>query len=100
MSTLLALSAMQRVPEQLAWVSKSAAVAARSTGGIIAGPLLDHYTTTLGEIRATGFLDYWKRQFRPYLKAAASQFAPGRSTLTGRLLDRRGGREGRQGRVG
>ena len=95
MSTILALSAFQKIPGQLAWVSRSAIVAARRTGGVVAGPLLDHYGATLSEIRAVGFLDYWKRQFTPYLRAAAAQFTPDRSTLTGRLLERKLGRDDR-----
>jgi hypothetical protein len=29
---------------------------------------------------------YWVREYRPYLKAAASQFSPRRVTLTERML--------------
>jgi hypothetical protein len=50
--------------------------------------LLDHYDHTLKEIRETGYLAYWTRQFRPYLRAAAEQFSPGRSSLTQRFLRR------------
>jgi hypothetical protein len=92
LSTLLALSALERVPQQLVWASKSAAVATRRAGGLFAGPLLDHYAATLSEIHTEGFLGYWKRQFRPYLRAAAAQFAPDRTTLTDRVLARRGAR--------
>jgi type VI protein secretion system component VasA len=37
----------------------------------------------------TGFLAYWRQEFRPYLRAAASQFAPDHPSLTERLLRRR-----------
>ncbi len=91
-STLMALSALERVPQHLVWASKSAAVAARRAGSVFAAPLLDHYASTLSEIHMEGFFGYWKRQFRPYLRAAAAQFAPDRSTLTDRFLRRRDGR--------
>jgi len=85
-STLMALSAVSRIPENLLWLSRCAKGAARRTGQMMAGVLLDHYSATLQEIRGTGFLTYWLREFRPYLKAAASQFSPRRVTLTERLL--------------
>jgi hypothetical protein len=56
--------------------------------------VLDHYSATLDEIERTGFLAYWKREFRPYLRAAAEQFAPEHGSMTERLMrKRRGGRE-------
>jgi hypothetical protein len=85
-STLMALSAVSRIPENLLWLSRCAKGAARRTGQMMAGVLLDHYSATLQEIRGAGFLTYWLREFRPYLKAAASQFSPRRVTLTERLL--------------
>lgn len=92
LSTVMALSALERIPQSFVWASKSAVVGARRTGSVFAGPLLDHYAATLSEIHMEGFLGYWKRQFRPYLRAAAAQFAPDRSTLTDRFLGGRGGR--------
>jgi hypothetical protein len=86
MSSLLAVSAVGRVPENLRWLSRSARAAARRTGQVMAGALLDHYSLTLGEIRKTGFVAYCSSQFRPYLKAAAAHFARERPTMTGRLL--------------
>ena len=89
LSSLMALSAMQRLPDNLRWLSRSAATAARRTGGVFAAPLLEHYGATLAEIRDTGFITFWKRQFRPYLRGAAVQFSRERSTLTERLFARR-----------
>lgn len=86
LSTVMALSALERVPQQFVWASKSAAIAARRTGSVFAGPLLDHYAATLSQIHMEGYLAYWNRQFRPYLRAAAAQFAPDRTTLTDRVL--------------
>lgn len=91
MSSLLAISAVGRVPENLRWLSRSARTAARRTGQVVAGALLDHYSLTLSEIRKTGFLEYASSQFRPYLKAAAAQFSREKPTLTDRFLGRNRG---------
>lgn len=56
------------------------------TGRLCATALLEHYRDTLAEIRRTGYLAYWVREFRPYLRAAAAQFLPRKRTLTERLL--------------
>jgi hypothetical protein len=88
-SSLMALSAVERLPGGVRWLSKSTVLAARRTGAVLAGPLLDHYGATLSEISARGFLPYWKQQFTPYLQAAAAQFSRDRTTLTDRLLTRR-----------
>ncbi|HUD99141.1 MAG TPA: hypothetical protein VMR62_06165 [Bryobacteraceae bacterium] len=87
-STLLAVAAVSRIPENLLWLSRCAQGAARRTGQIFAGVLLNHYSATMQEIRVTGFAAYWAREFRPYLKAAASQFSPRRVTSTERLMGR------------
>ncbi|MCZ6695974.1 MAG: hypothetical protein O7A63_05455 [Acidobacteria bacterium] len=87
-SSLMALSAIEQVPDRVRWLSRSASVAARRTGSMLAEPLLDHYVTTLGQIRSAGFMPYWKRQFAPYLRAAAAQFSERNLTLTERLLGR------------
>ena len=54
--------------------------------------MLDHYSATLEEIERTGFVAFWKREFRPYLRAAAEQFAPEHVSMTERFMYRRGGR--------
>lgn len=89
LSTLLALSAVAHVPQHLVWLGRSTALAARKTGSFFASALLDHYREALGEIHRTGWLRYWAREFRPYLRAAARQFSPRRKSLTERLM--RGG---------
>jgi hypothetical protein len=68
--------------------SMMAVSAARSTGQVFGRALLDHYTQTLTEIRNVGYATYAARQLRPYVRAALSQFAPARPTLTQRLLGR------------
>jgi len=85
-SSLMAIAAVSRVPADLLWLSRCARGAARRTGQMLAGGMLDHYRSTMEEIRAAGYWNYWVREFRPYLKAAALQFSPKRSSLTERLL--------------
>jgi hypothetical protein len=58
------------------------------TGRIFAQALLDHYRQTLAEIREVGYLTYVGQQLRPYVHAAASQFSPGRRTLTDRVIEK------------
>jgi hypothetical protein len=88
MSSLMALSTLAHVPANLLWLSKAARSAARRTTLTVGGPILDHYSAALQEIAKTGFTAYWAREFRPYLRGAAEQFAPGRVSLTERLLRR------------
>ncbi|MGH9627702.1 MAG: hypothetical protein ACRD7E_05095 [Bryobacteraceae bacterium] len=88
LSSLMALSTVRQLPANLRRLSKSARFAARRTGGVFAGALLDHYRDTLTEIRQEGFLAYWRREFRPYLAGAVAQFAPERISLTQRLLEK------------
>ncbi|HEY1497585.1 MAG TPA: hypothetical protein VGF49_23665, partial [Candidatus Solibacter sp.] len=85
---LLAISTVAHVPANVLWLSRAARSAMRRTGRVLGEAVLDHYTEALTEIARTGFLEYWSREFRPYLKGAAEQFAPGRESLTERLLKR------------
>jgi hypothetical protein len=85
-SSLMAVSAVAHVPGNVLWLSKAARSAARRTGKVLGEALLDHYVDTMSEISEEGFLQYWQREFRPYLRAAAAQFAPGKQSLTERLL--------------
>ncbi len=89
LSSLMALSAVRAVPGNLLWLSRCARTATRRTGQLFAEGLLDHYRITLKEIRDTGYLDYWTREFRPYLRAAAGQFSPAHQSLTERLWKHR-----------
>jgi hypothetical protein len=88
LSSMLALAAAASLPDKLVWLSKSAPVAARRTGALAGEALLGHYRVTLNEIRSAGYLRYWVREFRPYLRAAAEQFSPKRLSLTQKLIDK------------
>jgi len=59
--------------------------------------LLDHYRSTLAEIRETGYLRYWIREFKPYLAGAVQQFSPKEATTTERVLNWRRARKHRSG---
>ncbi len=87
-SSLMALSAINTVPQKARWLSAAARSAARKTGATLAAVLLDDYRATLGHIRDTGYLRYAARQLRPYVSAAVAQFSPRRKSLTERLLSR------------
>jgi hypothetical protein len=86
MSSLIAISTISRLPENARWLSRCAALAARHGGRIFAAELIDHYRATLAEIRETGYFAYWRREFRPYLRAALSQFSPSSASTTERLI--------------
>jgi hypothetical protein len=87
-ASLMAMSAMNTVPEKARWLSASARSAARKTGVTVATVLLEDYRATLKHIRNTGYLPYAARQLRPYVSAAVSQFSPRRSSLTEKMLSR------------
>jgi len=87
-SSLLAVSTVAHVPANVLWLSRAARSAVRRTGRVLGDTILDHYTVALVEIARTGFFEYWSREFRPYLRGAAEQFAPGHESLTERLMKR------------
>jgi hypothetical protein len=88
LSSLMAIATVSHLPANVFWLSKAARSAARRTGKVLGEAILDHYTNMLVEIARTGFLAYWTREFRPYLRGAAEQFAPEHGSLTERLLTR------------
>lgn len=85
-SSLMAISTLAQVPANMLWLSRASRSAARRTGRVFADEVLQHYSTALDEISDTGVMEYWRRQFRPYLRAAAVQFVPQRKSSTERLL--------------
>jgi hypothetical protein len=97
LSSAMALSALRHLPEDSRWLSAAVRVGGRRAGEVVARGLLDHYRTTLAEIREIGFGRYWLREFRPYLSGAVRQFVPERLSSTERFLKkRRGLRQPRQ----
>jgi hypothetical protein len=89
---LNALATIRQLPEDARWLSNAVRIGSRRTGEVLARGLLDHYRVTLAEIRKTGYVRYWLREFRPYLRGAIRQFSPSRGSTTQRLRARRRGR--------
>ena len=89
MSSVMALSAIVAIPRKARWLSASARLAVGKTSSVVAGVLLDHYRSTLKQIRETGYVRHAVHQFRPYLYGAAMQFSPKRRTLTEHLLQKK-----------
>jgi len=88
-SSMLAISAVRALPHGARWLGASAVAGATRTGQVLAAALLEQYRATLREVQEVGYTAYATRQLRPYVRAAVSQFAPEKPTLTARLLDRR-----------
>ena len=87
-SSMMAVSAVQALPDGVRWLSSSARVGATRTGHIVAAALLDHYKQTLGEMRQVGYWTYASRHLRPYVHAAIGQFSPKRRTVTERVYEK------------
>jgi hypothetical protein len=89
LSSVMALAAVRELPENVRWLSQAARVCGKRTGEVLGRGLLDHYSKSLAEIRDTGYLRYWLREFQPYWKGAIRQFSTQQVSATERLLDRR-----------
>jgi hypothetical protein len=85
-SSMMAVSAIKAAPDGARWLSASAAVGAARTGKLFGAALLDHYRSTLDEIREAGYATFAARQLAPYVRAAVGHFSSERITLTERLL--------------
>lgn len=57
------------------WLGSVSTMGVYRTSEILAGAVLSHYFDLLREIREEGFVAWWSREFRPYLRAAAAQFS-------------------------
>ncbi len=88
-SSLLAMSAIRKLPANVLWLSRATRFAGRRTGELLVETILDHYVTSLSEIHRTGYLRFWIREFTPYVKATARQFSRSHISLTEKLLRRR-----------
>jgi hypothetical protein len=89
LSSAMAVSAVRKLPENVRWLSRAARIGARQGGQMLGRGLLDHYRSTLVEIRETGYLRYWIREFKPYMAGALRQFSPQQQSTTERILKRR-----------
>lgn len=88
LSSLMALSSVRSLPGNLLWLSRCARTATVRTGQFFAEGLLEHYRSTLQQIHAVGYVAYWRKEFKPYLRAAAEQFSRAHTSLTERLLSK------------
>ncbi len=88
-SSLMAISAIANLPGNVVRLSRAGRTAAVRTGKVVGEALLEHYSSALEEISKVGVAEYWKREFRPYLRAAAVQFVPEHESTTERLLKKR-----------
>ena len=88
LSSLIALSTLRTMPSGLLKLSRSARTATLRTGQFFAQGILDHYQSTMKEIREAGYVTYLTREFQPYLDAAAKQFSLSHRSMTDQLLDR------------
>jgi len=89
-SAAMGMSAITSIPEDLLWLSRSAAVATRTAGVLVGGVFLDHYAAASQEMKAKGFASYWARHTRPYLVAAVRNLLPQKQSTTERLLSKLG----------
>jgi hypothetical protein len=85
-SAALGISALASVPSHLQWLSRSAVVAARTTGVVVGGAFLEHYAAASQELTKTGFAAYCAKHSRPYLVAAVRNFLPEKKSWIERLL--------------
>ncbi len=86
LSTVMAVSALARVPVTLLRLARATNRAAWRSGQTLGASVMLHYSQVLGEIHERGYAAYWAEGFRPYLRAAAGQFSPKHRSLTTRLL--------------
>jgi hypothetical protein len=85
-SAAMGMSALSSVPSHLQWLSRSAAVAARTTGVVVGGVFLEHYAAASRDVTTTGFAAYCAKHSRPYLLAAIRNLLPEKQSWTERLL--------------
>ena len=87
--SVMAVSAFTSLPSRVMWLSRAARVAVRRTGEVIGEELLMHYANSADQMTRGGVTEYWRQAFRPYLHAAAEQFAPERASGLERLMTRK-----------
>jgi hypothetical protein len=88
LSSMIAVSAIARVPVTLLKLARASNRAVWRSGQTLGGSVLTHYSQVLADIHERGYAAYWAEEFRPYLRAAAGQFSPMHRSLTARLLQK------------
>jgi hypothetical protein len=85
-SAAMGMSALSSVPGRLQWLSRSAAIAARTAGVVVGGAFLEHYAAASKELAKAGFAAYCATHSRPYRLAAIRHFLPEKRSWTEQLL--------------
>jgi hypothetical protein len=86
LSSVMAVSAIARVPVTLLRLGRAANRGVWRSGQTLGASVLLHYSQVLAEIHERGYAAYWAEEFQPYLRAAAGQFSPKHRSLTVRWL--------------
>jgi hypothetical protein len=86
LSSMMAVSAIARVPMTLLKLARASNRAVWRSGQTLGASALTHYSQVLADIHERGYAAYWAEEFQPYLRAAAGQFSPKHRSLTARWL--------------
>ena len=86
LSSMMAVSAIARVPVTLLKLARASNRAVWRSGQTLGASVLTHYSQVLRDIHERGYAAYWAQEFQPYLRAAADQFSPKHRSLTARWL--------------
>ncbi len=87
-SSVMAISAVRRLPDRALWLSSSTRVGAARTGRLFSAAILEDYSHTLNQLRDVGYGTYARRQLTPYLRACVDQFSRQQRSITERLIER------------
>jgi hypothetical protein len=87
-SSVMAISAVRRLPDRVLWLSSSTRVGAARTGRLFSAALLEDYSHTLNQLRDIGYVTYARRQLSPYLRASVDQFSRQQRSMTERLIEK------------
>ncbi len=85
-SAAMGVSALSSIPSHLQWLSRSAIVAARTTGMVVGGVFLEHYARAARELQKSGFGRYCAKHSRPYVVAAVRHLLPEKKSWIERQL--------------
>jgi hypothetical protein len=88
LSSMMAVSAIARVPITLLRLARAANRGVWRSGQTLGTSVLLHYSQVLSDIHERGYVAYWAQEFQPYLRAAAEQFSPKHRSLTTRWLNK------------
>jgi len=87
-SSVMAISAVRKLPHGARWLSASTRVGAVRTGRLFYATILEDYSHTLSDIQAVGYGTYARRQLSPYLRACVDQFSLRQRSMTERIIER------------